>query len=90
MDFNDCRTTNVNFESLGGKNNHYTVLKDNENVEKNACNLNLIDIKQNLDYEKNDTHNYSLSNDVSTKFYIVSLSIIGVFIFSRILIKSKV
>jgi hypothetical protein len=89
MNFNDCKTTNVNFQSLGGRNNHYTVLKDNENVEKNACNLNFIDIKQDLNDENKGAYNYLLSNDVSTKFYIVSLSVIGVYIFSRILIKSK-
>lgn len=84
MNFDECITSNVNFESLGGY--HYTVIKDNENVDRNSCNINLIDIKQVVG---DDTRSHSLSNDMNTKFYIVSLSVIAVFIFSRILIKSK-
>lgn len=84
MNFDECITSNVNFESLGG--NHYTAIKDNENVDRNSCNLNLIDIKQVIG---DDTSNRLLGNDINTKFYIVSLSVIAVFIFSRILIKSR-
>jgi hypothetical protein len=84
---NDCRTCNVNFRNLGG--GHYTILKENENVEKNPCNLNLIDLKYLGDKLITNGTFYSIRSDANTKFYVMSLSVIGIYIFSCILIKSK-
>lgn len=84
---NDFNTCNVNFKKSGG---YYKILKDNETIERNNnCNLNNIDINIVNHLVKKTFKGDSLSSDASVKFCILSLSIIGVYVFSCILTKSN-
>ena len=88
----ESKTSNIILENLGGGNT-YNILKEKENFEPNHCAINKIDIevyakhKQIEDNKIVSTESTYYSNN--TKFYIISLSVIGVYIFSRILSKSK-
>ena len=77
------KTSKILLENLGG--NIYTIMKDNEKTEPNYCAINQIDI---LGDEIIDNVSF-LNDDFYTKFYIISLSIIGIYVFSRIIIKSQ-
>ena len=86
MNFNCIsKTSKILLENLGG--NMYTIVKANEQTEPNYCSINQIDIT--VDKTMNDKGAYSLNNDLNTKFYIASLSIIGLYIFSRVRTKSQ-
>ena len=75
------KTSNIILENSGGD-SMYHILKEKENFEPNHCSINKIDIGKIV---STDSTYYS----INTKFYIISLSVIGVYIFSRILSKSK-
>lgn len=93
------KTSNITLENLGGG-NMYNILKEKENFEPNHCAINKIDIEVSASQKGNYATHKPIETDkivstestyysINTKFYIVSLSVIGVYIFSRILIKSK-
>lgn len=85
----ESKTSNIILENLGGGNT-YNILKEKENFEPNHCAINKIDIEvyaKHKDSKIVSTESTYYSNN--TKFYIISLSVIGVYIFSRILSKSK-
>ena len=77
------KTSNILLENLGDG-NMYNILKEKENFEPNHCTINKIDIATDKIVSTGSTY-YS----INTKFYIISLSVIGVYVFSRILIKSQ-
>lgn len=77
----ESKTSNIILENSGGD-SMYHILKEKENFEPNHCAINKIDIGKIV---STDSTYYS----INTKFYIISLSVIGVYIFSRILSKSK-
>ena len=77
------KTSNIILENLGGG-NKYNILKENENFEPNNCTINKIDISVDRIVSTESTY-----HSINTKFYIISLSVIGVYIFSRIMIKSR-
>ena len=77
------KTSNIILENLGGG-NKYNILKENENFEPNNCTINKIDISVDRIVSAESTY-----HSINTKFYIISLSVIGVYIFSRIMIKSR-
>lgn len=77
----ESKTSNIILENSGGD-SVYHILKEKENFEPNHCSINKIDIGKIV---STDSTYYS----INTKFYIISLSVIGVYIFSRILSKSK-
>ncbi len=79
----ESKTSNIILENLGGG-NVYNILKENENFEPNNCSINKIDIS--VDKIVNTESAYY---SINTKFYIISLSVIGVYIFSCIMIKSR-
>jgi hypothetical protein len=76
------KTSKILLENLGG--NIYTIMKDNEKTEPNYCAINQIDILGDEIINSN-----FLNDDFYTKFYIISLSVIGIYVFSRIIIKSQ-
>jgi hypothetical protein len=80
---NDSKTSNILLENLGGK-SVYNILKEKENFEPNSCAINKIDISVDKIVSTESTY-----HSINTKFYIMSLSIIGIYVFSRILIKSQ-
>ncbi len=83
MDFQSVsKTSNVLLENLGGS--MYNIVKEKENFEPNYCVINKIDITADKIMSTESTY-----HSVNTKFYIISLSVIGVYIFSQILIKSQ-
>ena len=83
MNFTDIpKTSKIVLENLGG--NIYTIMKDNEKTEPNYCAINQIDI---LGDKVINRVNF-LNDDFYTKFYIISLSVIGIYVFSRIVTKS--
>jgi hypothetical protein len=85
----ESKTSNIILENLGGG-NMYNILKEKENFEPNHCAINKIDIEVYASHKDSkivSTESTYYSNN--TKFYIISLSVIGVYIFSRILSKSK-
>lgn len=87
MNFNCIpKTSKILLENLGGS--VYTIVKDNERTEPNYCSINQIDITSDKIINDKSTY-YSLNHDLNTKFYIASLSMIGLYIFSRVLTKSQ-
>jgi hypothetical protein len=76
------KTSNILLENLGGS--MYNIIKDNEKLEPNYCSVNKIDIGADKMVSTESTY-----HSINTKFYIISLSVIGVYVFSRILIKSQ-
>ena len=79
----ESKTSKIILENLGAG-NMYNILKDNENFEPNNCSINKIDISVDKIVSTESTY-----HSINTKFYIISLSVIGIYIFSRILMKSR-
>lgn len=83
MEFNCIhKTSKILLENLGGS--MYTILKDNELIEPNYGSIDQIDIGGEKMVNSSITY-----HSLNTKFYIVSISFIGLYVFSRILIKSQ-
>ena len=80
------KVSKITIENFGG--NGYVALKENESINFNSC---IITQKTDTPFSGSKIMDgeidYLLNDDITTKFYVVSLSAIGLYIFYRLLSK---
>jgi hypothetical protein len=80
------KISKITIENFGG--NGYIALKETENMGFNSCMITQkVDTPFSGSLMDSNTINYSLDDNFTTKFYIVSISALGLYIFYKMLLK---
>lgn len=83
--FGKKKNIKVTIENFGGS--VYTALKADENIHSNSCIIDKKIFNPFSGSKENDINTNSLNDDIATKFYILSVSVIGLYIFYKVLLK---